>query len=237
MSDENGETGETDETGETGDASDSDSAGEYAEAMDGIAREVTELGMLAMDAFKYAAAALFDPDSEVIQSALAASTASADLTVAVHQNAVGALARFAPAGAALRALVALQRAAAEYARMAGHARQVAECAGALAGSAEVELAHLAPAAPRLLAGLVHQGYIALRGCLILPATGDRALARRIMAEDAEMERLYVALRNLLNRGIAGQPGRAAALQNLARAANGLRQIGSCVVAICEDGLG
>lgn len=208
----------------------------YAVALDRLSYLVTELGVQAMESFKYASAALFDSLPEVTNSALATSAVGATMAADIHQNAVRLLARWSPNGDSLRRLVELQRAAAECGRIAEHARHVAECARFLAGNAEVELSRQTPVAARLLAGLVHQGYIALRGCLILLTTRDHALARRIMAEDEEMDRLFSALRAILERSVVSQPQRATTLHTLAYAASELRQIGSRVVAICNDRL-
>lgn len=208
----------------------------FATALVRLSNEVTELGVQAMESFKYAAAALFDQGPEIAASAIATSTTGTNMAAEIHHNAVRLLARWTPAGEPLRRLIELQRAAAECGRMAEHARHIAECALILSGSAESELSRLNPSAARLMAGLVHQGYIALRGCLIVLTTGDAALARRIVAEDEEMYRLFVALRDLLDRGAANHPPRATALQALALAAGELREIGSRVNAICDDRL-
>lgn len=203
-------------------------------ALDRLSHAVIELGAQAMESFKYAAAAFFDQAPEIAASALAASTTGSNMATEIHQNAVRALARWAPTGELLRQLIELQRSAAECGHMAEHARHIAECALMLSGSAERELSRLTPSAPRLMAGLVHQGYIALRGCLIVLTTHDRALARRIVAEDEEMHRLFDALRDIFDHGAAIQPQQATTFHALAYAANEFRQIGSRVNAICED---
>lgn len=206
----------------------------YATALERLSHAVIELGAQAMESFKYAAAALFDQAPEIAASALATSSTGSNMAAEIHQNAVRTLARWAPTGKLLRQLIELQRSAAECGHMAEHAGHIAECALLLSGSAESELSRLAPNAPRLMAGLVHQGYIALRGCLIVLTTHDRALARRIVAEDEEMHRLFDALRDLLDRGAITQPQYARTFHALAYAASEFRQIGSRVNAICDD---
>ena len=209
---------------------------EYHREIGQLGQAVTELGVLAMETFKLASAALFGPEPEIVRSAIQAAADNDAMAIDIHRKAVTLLAQWTPTGAALRAIVDLQRDATECGRMARHARAIAETALALSGSAEHELAQLAPYAPRLLARLTRQGYIALRSCLILLAMRDRAFARRVRAEDAELDRIYHALADLLERAIAGQPQRAVALRHLAHAAAEMRQIGSCVVAICDDRL-
>lgn len=208
----------------------------YAAEVEQLSQQVTELGVLAMETFKCAAAALFGPEPEAAHSAIAAAAANASVATDIHQKAVTLLARWTPTGPALQAIVNLQRTASECARMADHARRIAQAALPLSGNAEQELKRLAPDGPHLLAGLVRQGYIILRGCLILLAKQDRALARRVLAEDAELDRHYRVLASLLERAIASQPQRATPLHHLAFAAAEMRKIGTCVVAICDDRL-
>ncbi|HEV7130109.1 MAG TPA: PhoU domain-containing protein [Ktedonobacterales bacterium] len=201
-----------------------------------LADEVTELAFLAMDAFKYAAEALFGRQPEVARFALDATTSSTGIAWDVHQKAVGILAHWSPTGEALARIVELQRTSAEYAGIAASSRHVAEQAMVLPAGAEQILAYIDQTACRTLTSLVHQVYIALRGCLILMTTSDRGLARRIIAEDAELERLYTALVASLDQVIGRQPQRAQPLRDLMLALDALRHIGACVVAICEDRL-
>lgn len=208
----------------------------FADEMARLAEEVADLGMVATDAFKYAAEALFGPDTELAAFALETAAGGAHVAMDVHQKSIAILARWSPIGADLKRVVELQRTSTEFARIAANARQVAEQIASLPTALEDRLARLDPRAPRALAGLVHQVYIALRGCLLLLTSGDRGLARRLIAEDSELERLYTALESTLTTAIARQPQLAPALRSLALAVTALRHMGVSAVAICEDRL-
>jgi phosphate uptake regulator len=210
----------------------------FAEELASLAEEVTELGILAVDAFKNAAATLFAPDPAVAYAAVQLATQSAATYQAIHRKTISMLARWAPAGDDLRRVVDLQRTALEWARIAEHGQRTAGHGAGFAdtGTAE-EILHWADAqAADTLVGLVRQVYVLLRGCLLLSATRDRALARRLVVEDAELERLYRQLKDVLERAIGTQPQRALPFHRLLFVLAELEQIGNHVVTICQDRL-
>jgi hypothetical protein len=201
-----------------------------------LAEEVAELCIRGIEVFKTAAAALFDVDPLVAEAALELARASFHAAGAAHQKAIGVLARWAPTGDDLRRVVDLQRAGSHCARIAEHGGRAAEHARLLQAPAELTLRLVDPRAPDLTLRLVRQVYVALRGCLLLTATRERAIARRLVAEDAELERLHHELQHLLEAAIAGYPQFATTLQRLQLIAAEYRSIGAEVVAICEDRL-
>jgi phosphate uptake regulator len=201
-----------------------------------LSQQVTELCMIAIDVFKNAAATLYGPEHHAAQASIQLAERCSATAQTIHHAAVAALARWVPAGSDLRELVMLQRSAFECARMAEHSRRIAEHALALQGTAERELRIVHASAPDALAGLLHQVYVELRGCLILIARRDRVVARRLLAEDAALERQHALLRGAVERALAAQPQRTLALHHVLGILAELRQIGERVVAICEDQL-
>src|SRR5260370_39743407 len=64
-------------------------------------------------------------------------------------------------------------------------------------------------------------------------TGDKVLARRLVEEDAELERLFRSFKMALEREIARSPRNAAPLNRLMLVGVYLRDIGSRVVSACH----
>lgn len=201
-----------------------------------LADEVAGLGILAMEAFKNAAAALFDPEHIIAHSAIQAAATSAMAEYAVHQRAVAILARWAPAGDELKRIVNLQRTASEYAHIGEHSKRAAEYALALPGTVEYEVHLTHEQASPLLVSLVRQVYVALRGSLVVTTAQNRTIARRLIVEDAELGRLYQAIQSSLEGAVATRPQRALAVRHLLPVLLEFRQIGARVVTICEDWL-
>lgn len=201
-----------------------------------LAEEVTELGILAVDVFKTAAAMLFAPDPDVAHAAVRLAAQSAICYQDVHQRAVALLARWSPFGEELRRVVDLQRTATECARIAEHGERIAERALALPAGAEEALTLIDARAASMLVGLIRQVWVLLRGCLLLIATRDRAVARRLVVEDAELERLYQQLKGLIERGITTRPRQAPPLHSLLNVLAELEEIGNRVTTLCRDRL-
>lgn len=201
-----------------------------------LAEEVAESCILAIEVFKHAAALLFGPDRDVANHAIQTADTCASISRGIHSSAVNLLARWAPTGDDLRRIVDLQRAAAACARIAEHGQRVAQHALALPNSAEQELALIGGNAPDVLARLVRQVYVALRGCLLLVTTRERALARRLISEDAELDRLHQILKLAIDHAVSLRPQSSPTLHRVLFVLAELRQMGTCVVSICEDRL-
>jgi phosphate uptake regulator len=208
----------------------------FAAEVSQLADEAAGLGILAMDAFKNAAAALFDAEHIIAHSAIQAAVATAMAEQAVHQKAVAILARWAPKDAALRQVVNIERTATEYTQIGEHSRHAAEYALALPATVEHELYLTHEQAPDLLVRVIRQVYIGLRGSLVVTTAQNRTIARRLIMEDAELGRLYQALQATLEGAIVTRPHRAMAVRHLLPALAEFRQIGTHVVRICEDWL-
>lgn len=201
-----------------------------------LSEEVAELCILAIEVFQHAAAVLFSPDPDVANHAIQTSEHCAESARNIHVAAVNLLARWAPTGDDLRRIVDLQRAASACARIAAHGQHAAQHALALPTSAEHELALAGAEAPDLFVRLVRQVYVALRGCLLLITTRERPLARRLIAEDAELERMHQVLTTMLDHAVGAQPQRSPSFHRILFVLSELRQMSTCVVSICEDRL-
>jgi phosphate uptake regulator len=208
----------------------------FAAEVGQLADEVAGLGILAMEAFKNAAAALFDAEHIIAHSAMHAAASTARTEHSVHQKAVAILARWAPTGDALKHIVNMQRTASAYARIGAHSNRIAEYALALAGTVEQELYLTHEKAPPLLVSLVRQVYVALRGSLVVVTSQNRTIARRLIVEDSELGRLHQAIQTALEGAVGTRPHRAPVVRHLLFVLQELRQIGGQVVAICEDWL-
>ena len=201
-----------------------------------LSHQVAELCMLAIDVFKNAAAALYGPESHAAHVSMQLADRCSVSAQTIHHTAVAALARWMPGGAELHDLMLLQRSAFECARIADQGRHIAAHALALQGTTERELQTVHVSAPDALAGLLHQVYVELRGCFIVIARHDRAVARRLLTEDTMLDRQCTVLRETVERTLATQPQRALALHHVLGVLAELRHIGDRVVAICEDQL-
>jgi phosphate uptake regulator len=198
-----------------------------------LSEGVSGLCALVIELFKNAAAALFGPEPDPACWAIESAARCAVGARQINHDAIAMLARWNPTGDDLLTVVRLHRAATEFARIGEYGRHVAEHALALGGSVEHELRQVYGGAPDDLVTLVRQVYVVLRGCLVLGATGDGSLARRLIAEQAELERIHRALKLSLDRGLAMRPERAQQLRRLESVIGELRQVGVCAAALCE----
>src|SRR5262249_40655536 len=153
--------------------------------------ETTELGILAEDAFKNAAAALYVAEPDVATSAQRDAHTCAQTHYGINQRALALLARRLPSGDAMRRVVEVQRIAAEFAHIADHSRAIAEHALVLGGTVDGDLLAVGGDAAILLLWMVRQAYIEVRACVVATTTRDTNMARRIIEEDGELVRLYL----------------------------------------------
>lgn len=199
----------------------------------GLADETTEIGIVAEDAFKNACAALYGEEPDAAWIAIENERLASQQFRQVHQKALAVLARQAPPGDTRRRILELQQYAAEFARIAEDAKAVAEQALALGGAGETLLLRAGGDAPMLFVQIVRQAYIQVRGCVIATTTRDTALARRLIAEDAELDRLFQRYKLVLNAAILSNSRTAATLGRLLLVGVHFEDIGNRVVAICR----
>lgn len=203
------------------------------EELRALADETTEIGIIAEDAFKNASAALYGQEPDAAWIAIENERVAAQQFRLVHQKALALLGRHVPGGNTLRRLLEFQQFASEFARIAVYAKEVAEQALTLGGSGEAHLLRAGGDAPILFAQIVRQAYIEVRGCVIATTTRDTALARRLITEDGDLDRLFLEYKLVLNTAIRANPRSAPALDRLLLVGVRFEDIGNRVVAICQ----
>lgn len=203
------------------------------EELRGLADETTEIGIVAEDAFKNASAALYGEEPDAAWIAIENERVAAQQFRAVHQKALALLGRHMPTGDTMRRVIELQQFAGEFARIAEDAKSIAEQALALSGTGEAQLLRAGGDAAILFVQIVRQAYIQVRGCVIATTTGDTALARRLISEDVELDRLFSQYKSVLNAAIHSNARSAATLGRLLLVGVRFEDIGNRVVAICR----
>jgi phosphate uptake regulator len=206
---------------------------ELTEELGRLADETTELGLLAEDMFKNAAAALYTPEPDAARSVLRDAHASAQLHYGINQRALALLTRHLPSGDIMRRVVEVQQVAGEFARIAEHSREIANHALALGGNVDGDLLAAGSDAPMLLMGMLRQTYIEVRAGVVASTTRDTRVARHIFDEDAELVRLYLIFKGILERIIAAHPRDAAHWSRILLVGVELHHIGSRAAAIAR----
>jgi phosphate uptake regulator len=203
------------------------------ESLNILAEETTELGVHAEDVFKNSAAALFGHGEGAALSALEGADFCARMRQEVHLRALDMLTRYTPIGQEMRRLIEIQQIAKEFAQIATKGRQIAEHALALGGTGDVVLQRVGGAVPTLMWELVRQVYVEVRGCVIATTTRDTVLAKRLVSEDAELDRLFQLFKAAMDEAISASPQEAPPLQRLLLVGVLHRDIGNCVQGICR----
>ena len=203
------------------------------DAIKHLAEETTELGILAEDAFKNAAAALYGPEADAAYIAIENHHICMQSWQSIHQVSLDLLSRSAGQPDCMRQVIELQRIAPEFLRVAEDARAIAEHALALGGRGEMYLRRADPDAAGLFLEVVRQAYIQVRGCVIAATTHDTAIARRLIVEDGELDRLFLTIKGVLERAIVEESRLAGAFHRLLLVSVQLENIGNHVVAICD----
>ncbi|MBF6590981.1 MAG: phosphate uptake regulator PhoU [Ktedonobacterales bacterium] len=193
----------------------------------------TELGILAENAFKEAAEALFGQESALTESVRGGRQAAISMYVTIHEQALYLLAHSQAPGESVRRVIELQQTAAEFQRIAGHAWQIAAYALDLRISAELALQRAGCADPAILRRIVRQTYLQVRGAVIVCATRDTARARLLAREDDTLDQLYATLRSMLHSAIAAAPLHAFPLHHIILVGAEMEAIGNRAVAICN----
>lgn len=204
-----------------------------SEELGRLSDEVMELALLAEDVFKNASAALYVPDTEAVHVVIEAADECARMHHQLNQRALTVLGLTAPDPDLARRIVGLQQSAAEFARIAAACREIADHAFALRGAAEADLYDIGADAATLLVQMLRQAYVELRASVVASATRDTVMARRIIVEDGELQRLYLLYKGALERAIAANPRNAARLSRLLLVGVQLHDVGSRVVAIAQ----
>lgn len=198
-----------------------------------LQEETTELGLTAQDIFQNAVSALFGQAVQAGLSAMEAQRQCAQAYSQIHQRALNVLMHFAPTPEDMRRVVSLQNTALEFTRIAELARGIAEHAISLAGAADSELNAVSEDASDQLWCIVRQAYIEVRGAIIVCNTQNTVQARRLAAEDSELDRLYLTLKSLLERAIAAAPQAAYPLHQVLLIGSRLEEIGNRAAVICR----
>lgn len=207
------------------------------EQIERLAEDTTELGILAEDAFKNAAAALYGAEADAAH--IAASIAAENYQMCaqsrqvIHQQALNLLTHVDIQPEMMRRVVEIQRIASEFMRIAEAARALAGQALALGGRGDMYLRRAGDTVPHLFLQVVRQAYIEVRGCVIATTTHDTAIARRLISEDGELDRLFLVLKRTLENAIAADPSLAPAWHRILLIAVRLEEIGNRVTAICD----
>lgn len=198
-----------------------------------LADETTEIGIIAEDAFKNASAALYGQEPDAAWIAVENERVAAQQFRLVHQKALAILGRYVQASSAMRRVLELQQFASEFVRIAADAKAIAEHALALGGTGEALLLRAGGDASMLFVQIVRQAYIEVRGSVIATTTRDTTLARRLIAEDGDLDRLFLEYKLVLNTAIRANPRSAATLDRLLLVGVHFEDIGNRVVAICQ----
>lgn len=198
-----------------------------------LTNETTELAILAEDAFKNAAAALYEQEQDAAFLAMEHERTCTQMSRAIHSTALALLARHLPAGDQMRRIVEMQQIAGEYARIAESANVIAEQALQLGGMGEIYLLRAAGDAPLLLLMLVRQAYVEIRGSIIAMTTRNTAIARRLMSEDSELDRLFLVFKRAVEAAIAADITASGPLQRLLLVGVRLEDIGNRITSICR----
>ncbi|HEX8034608.1 MAG TPA: hypothetical protein VF510_12210 [Ktedonobacterales bacterium] len=202
------------------------------DALGALYEAATEIGVVAEDIFKNATAALYAPYAESIRSIAEAERHCAQMQYDNHQRVLGLLAACGAEGEHLRSIIALQQISLGFARIAYDGRQIAELSLALMGDAS-ELLAQAGDDGSLLLHLIRQTYVEVRGGVLAVTLRDPAIARRVVAEDAALDGLFLIFKSMLDRAILSNPRAAAPLQRLLLIGIQLEDIGNRIVGICK----
>jgi phosphate uptake regulator len=198
-----------------------------------LSDETIELGLYAEEIFKNASAALYPGAAEAAQFAIETERVCLQIYHGIHQSALAILARHMPIGDKLRRIVELQQIAADFARIAEDGRQIAEHALWLAGTAESELSIFGSTGMQLLVSMLRQTYIEVRGCVVVTTVRSSVMARRLVAEDDQLDQHFLSFKGLLDAIISAYPRNVARLQRLLLVGVCLKDMGNHVVAICH----
>src|SRR5258706_9718186 len=150
-----------------------------------LVEETTELGLLAEDSYKNAAAAIVLPQAtDSAHVAIDGERACAQAYRVIHQKSLDLLARRLASGDDLRRIVEVQQLASEFALISTAVKHLAVQALALGGMAEAHLRRVRCDAPSLLVQLSRPAYVRLRGCVLASSARAKVLASCMLTKNA-----------------------------------------------------
>lgn len=202
------------------------------DALGALYEAATELGVAAEGIFKTATGALYEPYIEKTQGIADAERQCMQMQYDIHRQALSLLAEWGVEGEHLRTIVALQQISQGFVRVAHDGRRIAELAQALVGEANALLAYAGDDGTLLL-DLIRQTYVEVRGGVLAVTLRDPAIARRVVAEDATLDRYFLTYKDLLDQAILANARSAAPLQRLLLVGVHLEAIGNRMVGICK----
>lgn len=198
-----------------------------------LASDTTELGIVVGDMFRYACAGLFGQEPETARFVTESQAWVAHAVAALERRARWIIQVYQPIGDDMRRIAELQHATSQYRRIAERSSKIADHALRLEGASDEVLATVAPNAAELMYTLISRVYEQMRGVFLVTAARDTTQARTLVANDAEVEGYYNALRVRLQYRIEREPFTALPLHLLLMVARGMREIGEAVVEICD----
>lgn len=204
----------------------------HNDALSALYEAATELGVGAEDIFKTATAMLYEPYVESARGIAEAERQCVQMQYDIHRRALSLLAEWGTEGEHLRTIIALQQISLGFVRVAQDGRQIAELAQAFMGDANTLLADAGDDGALLL-HLIRQAYVEVRGGVLAVTLRDPVIARRVVAEDAALDGLFLILKSRLDQAIIANPRAAAPLQRLLMVGVHLEDIGNRIVGICK----
>lgn len=208
----------------------------FATALNHLLEESAEVFILGIEVFRTAISGVFSQDPEVAQCAMELTDECTARAEQLRRQTVGMLAQWVPQGAALNRVLSIDRIAEESVAISRQSQHIADHSLALRGTADQCFLLVHQRASEVFLSLVQQVYIGLRGCLALTSLSDRALAERVIAEDAQVHHLEQMLTRRIEQVSSAMPQHAGELGHLVNIVQACRQIGSSVVTICRDAL-
>lgn len=204
----------------------------HDDALGALYEAATELGVGAEDIFKTATAALYESYVESMHGIAEAERHCVQMQYDIHRQALELLAEWGAEGEHLRTIIALQQISLGFVRIAHDGRQIAELALALMGDASTLLTYAGDDGSLLL-HLIRQTYVEVRGGILAVTLRNPAIARRVVAEDAALDGLFLIFKNLLDQALMANPRAGAPLQRLLLVGVHLEDIGNRIVSICK----
>lgn len=204
----------------------------HDDALGALYEAATELGVCAEDIFKTATAALYESYVESMYGMPGAERQCVQMQYDIHRQALDLLAEWGAEGEHLRSIIALQQISLGFVRIAHDGRQIAELALALMGGANALLAYAGDDGSLLL-HLIRQTFVEVRGGVLAVTLRNPTLARRVIAEDAALDGLFLVFKGMLDQAIMANPRAGAPLQRLLLVGVHLEDIGNRIASICK----
>jgi hypothetical protein len=197
-----------------------------------LAEETIDLGIAAGDTFKNAASSLFGWGLDGARNVLEEAHPAYQNTL-LHERIVEAIGQASSSGEQLRRLAELQVIATSFARIGARSREIAGHALEMGEHADRDLqVGFAPIYP-LLFGLVQQAFVEIRGSFMIANARDTARSRRLLAEDSQLDMIYLRFQQTVQQAIQYNPLRSYLFQQALLVGARIKDIGDDVRAICR----